>query len=403
MKKPQKVLLIVLAVLICTVMLSACTRHDTVADAKDYVAEKYGDGYRVVHTSHPIQEVRRWFPHSSSDLCISFSGNSEKFTVWYDSERGEFYDDLQADEICAQISNVILAELSPKLGEYIPYEELCEFGSVNELMLSMEGSYFHERYDGDIYAFCEKEKPSLHLKEFGKIVLLSDGDDWEDRLTAARDCFERYFSPTPYYFGNRNYYDIRCYVVDKSAYEELAYIPSSLFGWEGLIAALTIDIENGTSIYTPRWIEVLDGLYFTATEENCDIVFADGDLRFVEALSASELQELHKKNHSFSNPDGSEDVYLTAPSSPVYELTASDELLARYGKSSIIVYIKAGDESQRPLCSSFNPEENDSHIHPLLYASSNTSQSVSLNGSGQYEFYYWYGTYETKEITNGKS
>jgi hypothetical protein len=284
-KRISRISLILLAgLLVLCAVLAGCTNSQDLdeieARAAEYVQTKYGESFSLLSGSQLTQQVQRWVPHSSGDCLLVFRDGDGSFRVWYDAERDLFLDDRQAEEINARIREELLEPLRAQL---MPCEWAVEdsaAGSVDDLLLNLDGCFFHTRYEGDIVAFCREEKPPLTVE----LVLFTETEDraeWEARLQLFADAFDEYFSLPQYFWaGERLGYPV--YVKVHREAEWRAH-PRCHF-----LAQLTIDAE-GTQLYTPSWIELLTGIYVTAADDSRQIELLPGDLALERACSAEEF------------------------------------------------------------------------------------------------------------------
>ena len=381
---------ILLLLLLCCFCLTSCHTHSTtatvVSQAEQYVADKYGDGFQVVESSYLTQYVQAWFPHESEDVCVVFSGNSNVFTVWYNTEDGVFYDNYQSDIIDEAIKTVILSDLYEAVSPCVPFEDECIFASVDDLNLSIKGSYYHTYFDGDILSFCNAEKPSLEMKDFNGIILFgedSDREDWESRLGIIQDVCSTYFSvPRHFSHGSRQDYVIRANVICREAYKD-GRIARYDAATEGFIACLTIE-QDRAEIYVPNWIEVTDGVFLTAAAERPDIVLKEGDILLEEAYSIEEFQNILDEY-----PVSAGSAHEAVPITPAYRVVFSDALLERLDNPGLPVSIRADRDVTAMYQCILDERDKTSSLWLVLYVEMNDYTVLYDSASEVNRFFYW--------------
>lgn len=328
---------------------------------QDYVNEKYGEGIRTEQGERLRRHPQRGIPHRSGDYLFTFSDGERAFRVWYDAEEDRFLDDRQADEINAAIRTQLLTPLRERLKPCEWEIENCRFGVTDELRLGLEGSFFHTYYDGDAAAFCREELPSPDFKGMRAVLFATEGGraEYEARLGVYRETAEAYFSLPIYYAAiGVERTGRRTFSISAAVYRSEDYPPR--YAGTDFLAELIMD-EEGARLYTPSWIEVTDGLYITATSENCEIELQPGDIRFEQAYSAEELKALLK---TLPASDGKH--WSTVPSTPAYAPVFSPRLRSLLAETDGMLRVDfrdgRGTDTRRLREISIDTEKNSCYI-----------------------------------------
>lgn len=381
----KKTVMILLLSALC-LLLGGCRESGKEAAlrerAQDYVNEKYGEGFRTERGELLRRYPPRGIPHRSGDYLFSFSDGEGDFRVWYDVDEDRFLDDRQAEEINAAIRAQLLEPLREQLEPCKWETEACCFGVTDELLLRLEGSFFHTRYDGDAAAFCRAERPSPDFTGMSPALFTTEGGraEYEARLGVFRETAEAYFSlPIHYATVGVERAGRKTLWISAVVYRREDYPPR--FAGRDFLAELIMD-EQGTRLYTPSWIEVVDGLFVTATDDHCEIELQPGDIRFEQAYSEEELKELLA-----TVPASNGKYYTTVPATPAYSPVFSPrlrELLAQTGGGLDYAFRdERGTDTQRLRRISIDREKGDCYL------------SFVVQGGGN-----WF--YENPYGTNGK-
>ena len=381
----KKTVMVLLLSALC-LLLGGCRESSREAAlrerAQDYVNEKYGEGFRTERGEPLRRYPPRGIPHRSGDYLFSFSDGEGNFRVWYDVDEDRFLDDRQAEEINAAIRTQLLEPLREQLEPCEWETEACRFGVTDELLLRLEGSFFHARYDGDAAAFCREERPSPDFWGMSPVLFTTEGGraEYETRLGVFRETAEAYFSlPIYYAIWGVEQAGRATWSISSVVYHPEDYPPR--FAGSDFLAELIMD-EQGARLYTPSWIEVTEGLFVTATDKNCDIELQPGDILFEPVYSAEELKALLE-----TVPASDGKYYTTVPATAAYSPVFSPrlrELLAQTGGGLDYAFRdERGTDTQRLRRISIDREKGNCYL------------SFVVQGGGN-----WF--YENPYGTNGK-
>lgn len=359
----RRMLTAALCLILC-LLLNGCRdrREEALREsAQRYVYGKYGEGFQPEHGEPLRRHPQRGIPRRTNDYLFTFSDGGQDFRVWYDAEEDRFLDDRQAEAINTAIRTQLLVPLRERL-EPCEWEiENCCFGVTDELRLGLEGSFFHAYFDGDAAAFCREELPSPDSIGMGAVLFTTEGGraEYEARLGVYQETAEAYFSLPIYYAAvgvERS--GRRSFSISAAVYRSEDYPPR--YAGTDFLAELIMD-EQGARLYTPSWIEVTDGLYFTATSENCEIELQPGDIRFEPVYTAEELKALLK---TIPAQDGK--YWSTVPSTPAYAPVFSPRLRSLLaeadGKLRVDFRDERGSETQRLRTIDIDTEKNSCYI-----------------------------------------
>ncbi len=356
--------------------------------AQDYVYEKYGEGFRTERGEQLRRHPPRGIPHRSGDYLFTFSDGERDFRVWYDADEDRFLDDRQAEEINAAIRAQLLEPLRERLEPCEWETEACRFGVTDELLLQLEGSFFHARYDGDAAAFCREERPSPDFWGMRPVLLTPEGEraEYEARLAAFRETAQEYFSLPIYYAAvgveaaGRRTFRITAFVYRED------YPPR--FAGSDFLAELIMD-EQGARLYTPSWIKVTEGLFVTATDKNCDIELQPGDILFEPVYSAEELKALLE-----TVPASDGKYYTTVPAtaaySPVFSPRLRSLLAETGGKLRVDFRDERGTDTRRLREISIDREKNRCYIWFVVKGDVTNLYENSYEADGNsISYYFW--------------
>ena len=333
--------------ILLTLLLCGCenSRHykQVEANALKYYKQKYGLKDVEVKNDTAAGNAGLFGYIGVKDRAYEMSdGNS----VYWNEERGTFAENAQEDEIRKAFAQEIL---DPLLADFSLPLKSTSFSLNRTDYESYDECVFTAFYDGDIRSFLKTEDPKLC-----DLVLAVES---EDREKGEAEIVRFYDAMKEWVSGQSEAFILNTGLEDLTG----DWYPNDHD--LNVIARALLNYSKEISWYRQVYIEVFDGVFITSNKK--DFVLEEGDIRFEEAGTCADIQELIDKNYYALPVDAPENkngsytvrdrrhenhVVLDDPSAPVYRLRMSQRVLDELDdRKELSVYILMRRESDLPL------------------------------------------------------
>lgn len=345
----RKPLLGLISVGLALTCLSGCAKkkahyEDVQRRAEKYFKEKYGEKASVV-SSKAAGNSGLFGYVSVKDRAYEMSDGT---MVYWNDEAQYFADNRQSEEIASALTSRVI---EPALAAMDPDCRVSDYSFNRTEMDSFDEMVYREYFDGDLEAFAEKEE--IRFNDFEALV----------HESACPGGVEGFYDSVGRYLKG----DYGSIAVLR---EETGEDPPFEFGRERpegdrrIRAVAYLDFEDGLSWLDNTYVEVLPGIKMMST--NRDFVLEPGDITFVEAGTAEDLQEMLDEAYYAMPADAEENkkggytvrdrrhesrAVLTDPEAVIRRVQFSDRLREEIAKGSYrnSFYVLADDPGNTQL------------------------------------------------------